>query len=253
TEHTKEGCIIVLSENPTFALFALGVSGGPVESRVTGFLLSPLLIQIGRSSSSPTFISFDPGVLLHGIINLLSHPNIHTHLSESPHFSSILPLSHKTAPSPFLTASRIHQSIHAHLISHPHLDHISALAINSQSDAPLSATSSNSAPQRKKLIVGLPETLRALAHNLFNDVLWPNVISAGLYSLHPVGGVSANYDDDDDDETSRSLEDEEDIGVSVEAFEVTHGAGVSGGGRVVVSTCFFVGASGGGGGGVFLM
>lgn len=152
-----------------FHFIVLGCSGGPIESFTSCYLFKPLEVtmeQILSSESKNCLISIDAGTGLSGLGQIISdafQQNPFNQLRES------FPLD-----SPYALSSRIINSISHYLITHPHLDHINSLVINTPSFT------------HPKSVIGLRQTTMALETNLFNDIVWPNMIKMGLLNLTSV-------------------------------------------------------------------
>lgn len=62
-------------------------------------------------------------------------------------------------------------SIQGYLITHSHLDHVCSLVINSP------------AFKKMKRVYGIPSTIDSIEKNLFNDEIWPDLVSQNIISL----------------------------------------------------------------------
>ena len=87
-----------------FQIVVMGCTGGPRESNLSGYLLSPMQQQ--------EWIALDAGSLLTGIDSAIAKKNLDFNSSGE------MLLNH----------------VKAFLISHAHLDHIAGLVLNSQID-----------------------------------------------------------------------------------------------------------------------
>lgn len=127
-----------------FQLTVLGCSGGPFEAPTSSYLVcSPGGLFGAEREPHGTILAIDAG-------------------------SGLASLSQQ---STFLEASRIINDIDAYLITHPHLDHISSLVVNTPGYT------------RPKKVYGLKNTINALKNNLFNDIVWPDMVHEGLVQL----------------------------------------------------------------------
>ncbi|KAI9346292.1 cyclic-AMP phosphodiesterase [Obelidium mucronatum] len=135
-----------------FNIVVLGAAGGPIESRVSGYLI--------HVTSSSVLVSFDAGSMLGGLRKAV------------PAIQNIIAPALTPQISTPLNSSYIYKHlISAHFVSHPHLDHCAGLIIASQADQ----------PRASKPIYGLNSTLTALREHAFNNILWPNLPSFGFY------------------------------------------------------------------------
>lgn len=131
-----------------FQIVVLGCSGGPIETNVSGYLVSPLEEQ--------QWIALDAGTLLGGIEKALEKKS----LAEVAFTESKL-----TKAAEMLT-----KHIRSYVLSHAHLDHIAALVLNSQID-------------KNKSILGINPTIDNLRDHIFNGKIWPNYGSEGKEPL----------------------------------------------------------------------
>ncbi|MCH9609759.1 MAG: hypothetical protein S4CHLAM45_01500 [Chlamydiales bacterium] len=123
-----------------FRVIVLGMTGGPRENNISGYLLYP-------SDAPEQVIGLDAGTLLHGI-------EIAYERGSLDDFN----LSH--------AGELLTEKIKAYLISHAHLDHIAGLVINSQVDS-------------HKAVLGIPSTIDNLIEYIFNWKTWPNYGNEG--------------------------------------------------------------------------
>ncbi|KAJ3196138.1 hypothetical protein HK101_009971 [Irineochytrium annulatum] len=127
-----------------FELLVLGSSGGPVEGKVSGYLMK--VPTAGQEA--PDLLVLDPGTLLSGIPRLQRAGFL---------------------PQTMTPISILRELVKGYLVTHPHLDHTASLLINSQSD--LFGT--------KKPIIALQSTIDGLASSSFNNVAWPDLVNIG--------------------------------------------------------------------------
>lgn len=127
-----------------FQLVVLGCTGGPRETNVSGYLISPLEQQ--------EWIVCDAGSLLAGIDCALAKNNL----------KSVSFTDETLTPA----AEMLNRHIRCFLISHAHLDHVSGLVLNSQIDG-------------NKYILGVDSTIDNIRDHLFNGRIWPNYGSEG--------------------------------------------------------------------------
>ncbi|MCH9610944.1 MAG: hypothetical protein S4CHLAM81_02540 [Chlamydiales bacterium] len=131
---------------PKFNVLTLGVTGGPRESDISGYMFYPI------DNPDESFI-VDAGTLINGIIVADERGN----------------LKDFECPDGALTdvGEVFLKKIKGYFISHAHLDHISALVINSQVDG------------AHKFIAGTDKTIEDLKAHIFNNVIWPNYANEG--------------------------------------------------------------------------
>lgn len=103
-------------------------------------------------------------------------------------------------------------SINSYLITHSHLDHVSSLVINSP------------AFTKQKSVYGIPYTIDSIKKNLFNDEIWPDLVSNNIVSLHKMTPDVTN-----NDISNR---------YPITAFEVSHGTKCNG--EIYLSTAFLI-------------
>ena len=132
---------------PKFKVIALGCTGGPRESDISGYLIYP-------TDNPDEAVVVDAGTLLNGIIVADERGNLKDFKCEDGALTSVGEV--------FL------KKVRGYLISHAHLDHISALVINSQADG------------SNKFIAGTDSTIKDLCDHVFNNVIWPNYGSEGF-------------------------------------------------------------------------
>ncbi|MFN0065114.1 MAG: MBL fold metallo-hydrolase [Chlamydiales bacterium] len=130
----------------SFKTIPLGVTGGPNETDISGYLLYP-------SANPDETLCLDAGSLLGGLRIAGAKGNLKDYTLKD---KALIPVGEV-----FLN------KIRAYLITHAHLDHIAALVINSQADA------------LGKYIVGINSTINNLRDYIFNAIIWPNYGSEG--------------------------------------------------------------------------
>lgn len=153
------------ASTPGFHFIVLGCSGGPIESLTSCYLLKPPSVtfqEILSAGSNNCLISIDAGTGLSGLKKIISNrccKNPFTELQRTLDLDS------------YSLSNRIINSISDYLITHPHLDHVNSLVINTPGFT------------CAKNVVGLRETTLALESNLFNDIVWPNMIKMGFLNI----------------------------------------------------------------------
>lgn len=175
----------------SFDITVLGSSGGPLEGITCSYILKPTYIsykEIIKHQLGQYLIAIDAGSGLNKITEIITaERSSDTNLLAMKvlnYYNDPLPLpqyshsnvtishdydlcsSHKDS-APIELSFKILDLINNFLISHPHLDHINGLVINSpgfHSHSP-------------KLVYGLKETTDALQNFIFNDVIWPNLMT----------------------------------------------------------------------------
>lgn len=128
-----------------FQIVVLGCTGGPKESNLSGYLLSPL--------QTSEWIALDAGTLLVGIERALEKGSLAT-----------VPFADKQLQP---AAEMLTKHIRGFFISHAHLDHILGLVLNSQSDS-------------YKFIAGIDSTIDNIRDHIFNARIWPNYGNEGV-------------------------------------------------------------------------
>jgi len=176
----------------SFDITVLGSSGGPLEGVTCSYILKPSYItyqEIIKENLNQYLIAIDAGSGLNKITEIIqaekSTSQLHDVLAMKllNYYNDSLPLSEYSHPDVSISyhfnvckysnessielSFKILDLINNFLISHPHLDHINGLIINS---AGLHYNSSKS-------VYGLKETTTALEKYIFNDIIWPNLLS----------------------------------------------------------------------------
>ncbi len=132
-------------DKEAFQIIVMGCCGGPRETNISGYLLSPL--------EENQWIALDAGSLLSGIEAAIEKGNLN-HLPFS---------SEKYIPA----GEMLIDQIRAYLISHAHIDHIAGMVLNSQNDS-------------SKVILGIDPTIDNLRDHVFNGRVWPNYGNEGV-------------------------------------------------------------------------
>ena len=234
-----------------FELTILGCSGGPISGKTCSFMLKPADVDYAAivsqdGAAEGALLVIDAGTGLTSLVDILQSSSTYMEscfLLElypqnwvGPSPSESKPTSIKdiiatyvntqnlaiTAPlrtlqtastkSNLQLADDVLNSIGAYLITHPHLDHVASLVINSP------------AFSSPKAVYGLPDTLASIKDNLFNGLVWPDLVSMGIVALHPlaesvqVSCVSKRY--------------------NITPFKVSHG--ISATGSRYISTAFLI-------------
>lgn len=135
---------------PKFKILALGCTGGPRESDISGYMIYP-------QEDPNQLLVLDAGTLINGIVVASERGNLKEFDCQDGSLTNVGEV--------FL------KKIKGYLISHAHLDHIAALVINSQSDS------------ESKFIAGTDTTLEDLKAHIFNNVIWPNYGSEGAVPI----------------------------------------------------------------------
>lgn len=181
--------------------------------------MTALLVRsINGGWSKGSVIALDAGVHLSSITRILEE-------TQPSGLGTLIPLPHILETGPFAgleiaSASAAtnagyvtRQLIDTFLITHPHLDHICGFVINT---AGLPGA-------RPKRLAGLPSTIAAFKHHIFNNVIWPNLSDenngAGLVTyMRLVEGGSPALGEG---EGKGYLEISDGLGVKI--FSVSHG------------------------------
>ena len=239
---------------PTLQVICLGSGGGPSEEDVTGFLVRSVASDWAKGS----LLAVDAGSHLAPIVRILerdfpsvspdagvtpeqdtgngaptpglSKPLARASLSPNPRDDSDEP---EAKPEPTLVtdgpfqglklpnrsarANALHvirNFVNTYLITHPHLDHLSGFTIN---------TAAFAATSRPKTLAALPNTVDAIKHHIFNDLIWPNLTDEDggvgfvtFQRLKEGGDVMVGEGE------GRGYIDVSD-GLGVKAFKVSHG------------------------------
>jgi cAMP phosphodiesterase len=130
-------------------------------------------------------------------------------LIDGPFEGLQIPHSSADANAAYITRTLVD----TYLITHPHLDHISGFVVNT-------ASLPGSRPKR---LAGLPSTIEAFKHYIFNNVIWPNLSDenngAGLVTyMRLVEGGSPALGDGDGKGYVEVCE-----GLSIKTWGVSHG------------------------------
>lgn len=204
-----------------FELIILGCSGGPLSGKTCSFLLKPTdvayvdYIETNNGPKNYPLLAIDAGTGLTSIFDILDneeknkldylkssflvelYPKTFDNMDKLVNcmskfictdnmdikipFSNIkqslldncVDLDESTGSlTNFQIAHRILNSINGYFITHSHLDHVSSLVINSP------------AFKKPKKVFGISETMTSIRNNLFNDSVWPDLVSLGLISLN---------------------------------------------------------------------
>lgn len=148
-----------------FEFIVLGASGGPIEAFTSCYLVKPpymSMVDVVAAPEKNALLSIDAGTGLAGLNRIIAGD-----MKANP-FRELLDSS---TVDTYTHASSIFNSISTYLITHPHLDHVTSLVVN---------TPGIISP---KTVVGLENTTTALVRNLFNDIVWPNMVKAGLIKI----------------------------------------------------------------------
>lgn len=177
----------------SFTITALGSSGGPLEGITCSYIVKPAYITYGEIINNKLgqyLIAIDAGSGLHRlaeIIDAQKHNETRNRgiatkvlqyyndpLSLEEYIHEKVKISYDAGScelrkdvSSIECAFEILDLINNFLITHPHLDHINGLVINSPGFHYHSA----------KRVYGIEETNEALQKFIFNDIIWPNLVS----------------------------------------------------------------------------
>ncbi|TID21920.1 hypothetical protein CANINC_003404 [Pichia inconspicua] len=227
-----------------FELVILGCSGGPISGKTCSFLLKPTDVKTidlinGNKEAKDSFFALDAGTGLSSILSMLDtkgkeelntivssfllnlYPNCTDVTDSKETIYEFIDTRNMEIKSPFQDIEEIDvwkgndtarsnkqlsnyqisdillNSINGYLITHSHLDHVCSLVINSPSF------------KKKKSVFGIPFTIDSIQKNLFNDEIWPDLVSKELIDLHKIKpevrytNISTRY--------------------SITAFELSHG------------------------------
>lgn len=208
-----------------FELIILGCSGGPLSGKTSSFLLKPTDVTLNSiledNLGNDCLFAIDAGTGLTSIVDILNSSN--TNGSKSSFLLDLYPRNpggsntieeftncknlaievpfkgaNATASATnYQVANAILNSITGYLITHSHLDHVSSLVINSPAFA------------KTKLVYGLEKCIESIKNNLFNDLVWPDLVGMDIVSPKTLEkdrchtGISKRY--------------------SITPFEVSHG------------------------------
>lgn len=175
----------------SFDITVLGSSGGPLEGITCSYILKPSYItykDIIQDELKQYLIAIDAGSGLNRITEIISTERTKEKdtlaMKVLNYYNDPLPIDQYTHPNisfsheygvcklnkdsaPIELSFRILDLINNFLISHPHLDHINGLVINSPGFHYHSS----------KSVYGLKETTEALQNYIFNDIIWPNLVT----------------------------------------------------------------------------
>lgn len=192
-----------------FELTILGCSGGPISGKTCSFLLKPTDVTYTSiiNGDDDSFFAIDAGTGLTSMVNILKNKDeylkssflldlysknvqndqvdpvtglistyINTNnLSIKTPFEDLINLNGKSdRKSNLQIADKLLNSINAYFITHSHLDHVTSLVINS----PAFSTPKN--------VFGLKSTMDSIHENLFNGIIWPDLVSMDIVSLNPM-------------------------------------------------------------------
>jgi 3',5'-cyclic-nucleotide phosphodiesterase len=193
-----------------FELIILGCSGGPISGKTCSFLLKPTDVDSTSYLSGEQcddLLAIDAGTGLTSIFKIVNnkenntidnfkssflvelYPKYNTDCeSIQQSINEFTNTSNMSIKLPFeeihdmenlnLTnyqiADKLLNSVNGYLITHPHLDHVSSLIINSP------------AFKKQKTVYGLSCTTDSIKNNLFNDVVWPDLVSMDIVKLNPL-------------------------------------------------------------------
>ena len=179
-----------------------GSGGGPDEDNVTGLLVRSLAKKWAKGS----VLAVDAGIHLASIARILEaergivsgrsseeapakepHPRKAIREEESDQTNTSngtkrnysisvldafggLQLPHQSSRANAAYVTR--ELVSTYLITHPHLDHISGFVIN---------TASFQHTSRPKRLAALSTTIDAIKTHIFNDVIWPNMVSPSCF------------------------------------------------------------------------
>ncbi|GMM30329.1 3',5'-cyclic-nucleotide phosphodiesterase [Martiniozyma asiatica (nom. inval.)] len=192
--------------NTSFELTVLGCSGGPISGKTCSFLLKPSYVSIESilEKEIDCLLALDAGTGLTSIVDILQHaaPNGGNHQKQVNYLLGLYPNDIETANienfiknikivHPFKTLSSnskaglssmtalqladcILNSISAYLITHSHLDHVCSLAINSPGF------------KTPKDVYASTSCINSIKSSLFNDEIWPDLVSMGMVNLHEI-------------------------------------------------------------------
>lgn len=191
-----------------FELTILGCSGGPISGKTCSFLLKPTDVSYNSiiNGDNDSFLAIDAGTGLTSMVNILKNKNEYLKSSflldlysknvENSELNPIVGListyintNNLTLKTPFedlvifnqqesekksnlQIADKLLNSINAYLITHSHLDHVTSLVINS----PAFST--------RKIVFGLKSTMDSIHENLFNGIVWPDLVLMNIISLN---------------------------------------------------------------------
>ncbi|GAM26178.1 hypothetical protein SAMD00019534_093530 [Acytostelium subglobosum LB1] len=184
----------------SFITLPLGTNGGLDESNLSSFLLA--------RRGSNVFMAMDAGTIWNGIKQYISSRN-NVFDIQYPEYADSKDQK---------IAWFIRNHIVGYLLGHSHLDHLEGLIEVSPEDYLAKATldyqpaitdgilrmvraqfpNVTAAPVmlKKKVLVGLPQTVNAVKNNLFNNILWPNLPMFGRYDyVTMTSNVSAKLSD----------------------------------------------------------
>lgn len=194
-----------------FEVIILGCSGGPISGKTCSFLLKPADVEtvdiIQSDEDNGCLLALDAGSGLSNILDILDSKDKCTsfQLSNASYLLDLYPVSDsdngnngdayrisdylnlenmllripfQSADSKSLNKSNYQiadlllNKINGYLITHSHLDHVCSLVINSPGFT------------KKKEVYGLESTIEPIRKDLFNNSIWPDLVSMGIISLN---------------------------------------------------------------------
>lgn len=218
----------------SFEIVILGASGGPDTGATQSFLVRPagwqglesicvdggagttqiarMLANKQRKALVESFYANDYESVEHF---LDKDANVDLGLPKS--LCDALTLARTTAQKAF----RVFQAMGCYYVTHAHLDHIAAMVL----DSPLIFDTEEPC---SKTICGLPFTTQAIQKNIFNDLVWPNLLEGcgELLRLVPLRSCTPT--------TCPVFE-----SIEITPFPVNHGLGASGKERVYSTVFLF--------------
>ncbi|QFZ29975.1 putative 3,5-cyclic-nucleotide phosphodiesterase [Clavispora lusitaniae] len=211
----------------SFELSFIGASGGPLESGTCALIIKPAEISYSDiiSSQEPQLLVIDAGAGIFALSQIIADPDAvplrtlslykdslpreqYTSVPQTDPFAGLAKEFEATSScsGAYAASQAVIGQVHSVLVTHPHLDHIAALVLNSpglqrQGRAPLT-------------VCGSQFTIDGLRNHVFNDIVWPDLISPGLLELRKV-------------EPTLPFSTPKEI-FTVTMFEISHGRGACG-------------------------
>lgn len=173
-----------------FEIIVLGSEGGPLECYNSCYLVKPAEISLEtilKTDNSALLIQIDAGSGLNSVVNHMNSPvkryyssiygpQIKTSSITSPQIAISTPFKSLGPLQPVHVINKLSKLINSIFITHSHLDHVKGIVINS---AGLRHNSSTT-------LYGSAGTIEALQTHIFNNLIWPNMISNRFVSTAEV-------------------------------------------------------------------
>ncbi|KAH3679446.1 hypothetical protein WICMUC_000991 [Wickerhamomyces mucosus] len=175
-----------------FEITVLGAAGGPLDGFTSCYMVKPSDIHyetLLESNMTDYIVVVDAGTGLGKLIEIINDEMNNNRISMAQRFLNnyadtfTIDIFNKSSnpslivkktlgftnshKSPITLSFELLNIINTFLITHSHLDHITGLVLNSPAYGAFSS----------KKVYALPETINSLKSYIFNDVIWPNLLT----------------------------------------------------------------------------